>query len=84
MKENKKEVLRKTAKEYYQSASEDLAKERNNSALVLYFKSLIALIDLYLLIKTGKTPSSHNERFLITKEKFPEVYDMLDKDFPFY
>jgi hypothetical protein len=36
------------------------------------------------LQKTGNTPSSHNERFKITKEKFSEVYNLLDKDFPFY
>ena len=82
--EDKKEILERTAKEYYQSANEELKKGRNNSAVVLYFKLLIALTDLYLLIKTGKTPSSHNERFLVTKEKFPEIYNLIDKDFPFY
>lgn len=79
----KKEVLETTAKEYYDSASEELNKERFNSAVVLFFKALVALIDLYILKKTGETPSSHNSRFKITKNKFPEVYNILDKDFPF-
>ena len=80
----KAEILKKTAKEYYQSAVEELAKSRNNSAVVLFFKSLVSLIDLYVLQKTGNTPSSHNDRFRKTQDSFPEVYNLLDKDFPFY
>ena len=80
----KEDILKKTAKEYYQSAVEELNKQRNNSAVVLFFKSLVSLIDLYVLQQTGDTPSSHNDRFRITKEKFSEVYNLLDKDFPFY
>ena len=83
-KDPKEEILKKTAKEYYQSGIEELSKERNNSAVVLFFKALVSLSDIYVLQKIGKTPSSHNDRFKITKEKFPEVYDLLDKDFPFY
>jgi len=37
-----------------------------------------------ILEKTGKSPSSHNQRFQITKTNFPEVYNLIDKDFPFY
>ncbi|MBI2629632.1 hypothetical protein HYW76_00865 [Candidatus Pacearchaeota archaeon] len=77
-------VLVKNAKEYFNSAEEELTKNRYNSAVVLYFKSLVALIDLYILEKTGDTPSSHNSRFSIVKERYPEVYNLLDKDFPFY
>ena len=82
--ESKREILTKTAKEYFESGKEELAKGRNNSAVVLFFKSLTALTDIYLLIKTGRTPSSHNERFFLTKEKSPEIYNLIDKDFPFY
>ncbi len=80
----KKEILKRTAREYYQSGKEELLKGRNNSAVVLFFKSLVSLADLYLLVKTGSTPSSHSERFAIAKEKFPDIYNLLDKDFPFY
>lgn len=45
---------------------------------------IVALVDLFVLQKTGNTPSSHTERFRVTEEKFQEVYDLLDKDFPFY
>lgn len=39
---------------------------------------------MYLLQRTGNTPSSHIERFRITQNKFQEIYDLIDKDFPFY
>jgi len=74
----------KTAREYFNSGEDEFKKQRYNSAVVLFFKSLVALIDLYILQKTNKSPSSHTERFRITKNKFQEVYDLLDKDFPFY
>ena len=80
----KNEILEKTAKEYFYSAEDELKKDRFNSAVVLYFKSLVALIDLFIFQQTGKTPSSHNDRFYVLKEKFSEVYDLLDKNFPFY
>lgn len=84
MQNEKKEVLEKTAKEYFCAAEDEFKKERFNSAVVLYFKALVSLSDLFLLIHTGETPSSHTKRFQITKEKFQEVYNLLDKDFPFY
>jgi len=84
-KENEKaQILEKTAIEYFNAGEDEFKKERYNSAVVLFFKSLVALIDLYIFQKTGETPSSHTERFRVTQEKFPDVYDLLDKDFPFY
>ena len=80
----KSEILEKTAREYFESAEDEFNKERYNSAVVLYFKSLVAFVDLFVLQKTGNTPSSHTERFRITQKDFQEVYDLLDKDFPFY
>jgi uncharacterized protein (UPF0332 family) len=80
----KNEVLIRSAKEYYDSGNDEMKKERYNSSVVLFFKSLVALIDLLIFQKTGKTPSSHTERFRITELNFPEIYEVLDKDFPFY
>ena len=84
LKNDKIKILKKTAKEYFQSAEEELKKERYNSSVVLYFKSLISLTDLFILQKTGDTPSSHAKRFRIIEERFPDVYNIIDKDFPFY
>lgn len=77
-------ILINNAKEYFDSAEEESKKQKFNSAVVLYFKSLVSLIDLFILQKTGNTPSSHTERFRICEKNFPKVYDLLDKDFPFY
>jgi uncharacterized protein (UPF0332 family) len=84
MKSEKEDILEKSAKEYFDSAEDELAKARFNSAVVLYFKSLTSLSDLFLLQNLGMTPSSHTDRFRMTKDNFEEVYDLLDKDFPFY
>ncbi|MEK6899153.1 MAG: hypothetical protein AABW79_03595 [Nanoarchaeota archaeon] len=80
---NKEDILVNIAREYYVSAEEALVKERYNVAVVLYFKAIISLVDLFLLRNIGETPSSHNSRFRMA-EQFKEVYDIIDKDFPFY
>lgn len=84
MNEGKVEILIRNAREYFSDGEYTLEKGSYNSALVLFFKSLVSLIDLYILNQTGNTPSSHTARFSIVRDKFPEVYDILDKDFPFY
>lgn len=84
MNKEKEEILIKTATEYFDSGEEELGKRRYNSALVLYFKSLIALVDLFILRSSGNTPSSHTSRFRICQRDFSEIYNLIDKDFPFY
>lgn len=81
---NKDEILIKTAQEYFQSGKEEFSKKRYNSFVVLFFKSIIALADLHIFKKIGETPSSHNDRFKITKEQFSDIYNLIDKNFPFY
>ena len=83
MNKEKEEILVNTGKEYYYSGVDELNKSRYNSAVVLFFKALVAFSDLYVLQKTGNSPSSHTDRFNITKENFFKVYNLLDKDFPF-
>ena len=80
----KEDIFKKTAEEYFMSGKDEFNKGRYNSAVVLFFKCLVALADLLVLRKTGKSPSSHGERFNVTKNSLSEVYDLLDKDFPFY
>lgn len=84
MNNDKKEILENNAEEYFYSGEDNLLKGRYNSAIVLFFKALISFVDIYILINTGKVPSSHGHRFRILYEKFPKVYDLVDKDFPFY
>lgn len=80
----KETILLETIKEYFEMAEFAKEKKKPNSAVILYFKALVALADLYILQKTKDTPSSHTERFKIAKEQFPDIYTILDKDFPFY
>ena len=54
------------------------------SATILYFKCLFMIIDYIILKKNGKTPKDHGERFRILEKDFPDLYIMLDKDFPLY
>lgn len=84
MNKEKEVILENNAREYFNSGEEDLKKKRYNSAVVLFFKCLIALVDLYILKKTGEVPSSHTNRFRTLQEKFPSEYNLVDKDFPFY
>ena len=51
--------------------------------LLLYFKAISALCDIYIFIKEGKTPSNHTERFRILELKYPEIYKIIDKGFSF-
>ena len=53
---NKKDIYLKTIHEYYESGLDELKKERNNSAVILFFKCLIAVSDLYIYKKTGESP----------------------------
>ena len=82
--EEKEEILFENIKEYWKNA---LLADRNkeyNTAVVLFFKAISALADLYLLKKEGNIPNSHTDRFRILEKKYREIYKILDKDFPFY
>ena len=83
-KDPKEAILEKTGKEYFNSGEDEFKKGRFNSSVVLFFKAQTSFTDLFLLKKIGMVPSSHNTRFKVTKEKFSEIYDLLDKNFPFY
>jgi len=79
-----KKDLTSNAKEYFENALLAQKKKQYNSSVTLFFKTLSTLSDLYLLINEGRIPSSHSERFRILENKYPKIYEILDKDFPFY
>ena len=79
-----KKDLISNAKEYFDNAILAQENKQYNSSVTLFFKSLSALADLNIFIKEGRPPSSHSERFRILQKKFPEIYEILDKNFPFY
>lgn len=70
-------VFKKSADSLHRSAD-------YTSATILYFKTWFAIQDYILLDKEGQSPKDHNERFKMLKEKFPNTYILLDKEFSTY
>lgn len=83
--ENKIEKdLKENISEFYSSALKAGQENKYNVAVTLFFKTLAVLADLYIFKKEGKIPSSYSERFRILELKYPDVYKLLDKNFPLY
>ena len=82
--EEKERILKENLNEYFESAEQAFENKKYNSAVTLFFKAIISATDLLILKKESFAPSSHNDRFRLVQEKYPEIYDILDKDFPFY
>jgi len=78
------DVLINDAKEYFKNALEAQNKNEFNTAVTLFFKVISALCDLFILRKEGSIPSSHTNRFRILEARYKELYNLIDKDFPFY
>ncbi|MEK6829362.1 MAG: hypothetical protein AABY15_04490 [Nanoarchaeota archaeon] len=82
--EDIKKIFIENASEYYRNALEAEGRKEYNTAVTLYFKAISALCDIYIFAKEGKIPSNHSERFRILEAKYPEIYRIIDRDFPFY
>lgn len=54
------------------------------SATILYFKAVFTILDLILLRSEGKAPKDHTERFRMLQDKYPKLYEFLDKYFGVY
>ena len=77
-------ILLSNILEYFNAALKHKHSKKYNSAVTLFFKAIAALGDLFLLRNEKKIPNSHTKRFLILKNKYQEIYLILDRDFPFY
>lgn len=82
--DEKEQVLIENFNEYFGLGLEAFNKGKFNSATTLFFKAIAALCDLHILRKEGRIPSSHSNRFRVLEEKYPEIYRIADRDFPFY
>jgi hypothetical protein len=80
----KEKILRENFDEYYSQGLDAFKKEKFNTATTLFFKSIAALCDLFILNKEGFIPSSHADRFRILESKHKDIYRIADRDFPFY
>src|SRR3989338_7544471 len=77
-------ILEENLDEYSELAEQAFKTKKYNSAVTLFFNAISAGVDLFILRKEGIVPSSHTNRFRIAQDKYPDIYDILDKDFPFY
>lgn len=82
--DEKAQILMDNLNEYGEAAEQAYKKKKYNAAVTLFFKAISAAADLFLLQKEGLVPSSHTHRFRILQEKHQDLYEILDKDFPFY
>ena len=82
--DEKERILTDNFNEYYQLGLRAFNEQKYNSATTLFFKAIVALSDLFILKKENRIPSSHTDRFRTIQDKYPELYKILDRDFPFY
>jgi hypothetical protein len=82
--DEKEKILLENFNEYFNLGLEAFKREKFNTATTLFFKAIAALCDLYILRNEGVIPSSHTARFRILEEKYPSIYLIADRDFPFY
>jgi uncharacterized protein (UPF0332 family) len=54
------------------------------SSTILYFKAIFGILDYILLLKEGKTPKDHTERFRMLEKTYPDIYEFIDKYFKIY
>ena len=76
--------MAENVREFVQEARKAKAGGSLNSAATLFFKALAVSVDVFILKREGFIPSNHTERFRLLKMKYPELYRIMDKDFPIY
>ncbi len=76
--------LKANIKEFLESAEEDFAKGRYNSAISSYFKAVATLCDLKIYEMKRVLPKNHTERFLFLKTSFDEAYEIVSVLFKEY
>jgi len=70
--------------EFIESADEDVAKGRYNSAVTSYFKAIATICDLKIYEWRRVLPKNHSERFSFLKEGFYEIYKIIGPLFKKY
>lgn len=82
--DEREKILLDNFNEYSELAEKAFKDNKYNSAVTLYFKAIVAAVDLFILKKEGFVPSSHTNRFRVVQEKYEDIYEIIDNDFPFY
>lgn len=81
---NSEHFLSENIKEFVNQAKKAVKDSSYNSAVTLLFKAIAVMSDLFILKTEGFIPKNHAERFQLLKLKYPEIYKILNKDFPVY
>jgi hypothetical protein len=79
-----KDIILKNLNEYFEIAEYSFNKNKYNTAVTLYYKTLVEICDYELLKKVNKLGANHTERFKLLKEVSPELYKIASKLFRFY
>ncbi len=82
--DEREKILLENYSEYFDLAERAFKDAKYNSAVTLYFKAIVAAVDLFILRKEGFVPSSHANRFRVAQDKYRNIYEIIDNDFPFY
>lgn len=78
------DVIKRNFDEYSEMADISLSRKKFNSAVTLYYKALVELCDIELMVKAKRIGANHTERFDILKGVSPELYDISSKLFRYY
>src|SRR3989338_6631166 len=70
----KEKILKDNFNEYFELGEEAFKERKYNSAVTLFFKSIGAITDLFILKKEGFVPSSHTHRSKNFLTKNLEIY----------
>lgn len=77
-------INRDSVKQVLRSADTVYQQRDYTSATILYFKALFLMADCVIAKENLDLPKDHEERFGITKDKFPDIYNTLHYLFPIY
>lgn len=78
------EIIEKNLKEYLEIAEYAFSRKKFNTAVTLYYKALVELCDMELMVKLNRIGANHTERFQLLQDISPELYDTASKMFRFY
>ncbi len=78
------QFLLENIREFIKQAENSKKDGSYNASVTLLFKAIAVMSDLFILKTEGFIPKNHTERFQLLRAKHPEIYRIINKDFPVY
>jgi len=78
------EHLLANAREFFESAEDNLVKKRFNAATSDFFKSMVVSCDYLIYGEIKRLPKNHADRFVLLERYFPSIYSIVSKLFKSY